>query len=203
MAASARTGLKFTHKLFLAAALFLFCLGLAQALYYASVFANLPTVIPPADMILIYSGPDDRTEILRDWGDKPSPLFLLSGQDYTAWKLQRELKSGRPMLVEDWARTTDQNARYCAPIVLKKGVKQVVLALPWYHLPRAMFLTRVYLRGTGVTVAPYATVAVPSGWYLRPIFWIEMVKFWGSLMRVGLSHFGVQDFPPPTGGFWG
>lgn len=156
--------------------------------------------MPACDLVLIYSGNEDRTEIFREWTG-PRPLFLFSGEDYKSWKLKRERESGKPFQLENRARTTDQNARYCAPMILKAGAKRVVLALPWYHLPRALFLTRYYLRGNNITVTPYATLPLPAGWFLRPHFWEEMVKFWGSLARIALSWVGVENWPPPTNGY--
>ncbi len=156
--------------------------------------------MPACDLVLIYSGNEDRTEFFREWTG-PRPIFLFSGEDYNSWKLKREVESGKPFLLENRARTTDQNARYCAPMILRTGAKRVVLALPWYHLPRALFLTRYYLLGRGISVTPYATTPLPSGWFFRPFFWEEMVKFWGSLGRIALSWVGVENWPPPSSSY--
>lgn len=178
-------------KLLAAAGLFLLCL---QTGYYASVLTGLKSEPPPTDLVMVYSGGDDRLSIAKHWGD-PKTLFLFSGWDYNREGLEKSLGLGDRMLVEDKARTTDQNARYCAPLIRAAGVHSVVLALPWYHLPRALFLTDYYLKGSGVTVLPYATVPLPSGWVLRPQFWEELFKFWGSLGRVGLASLGWETGP--------
>ena len=95
--------------------------------------------------MLVYSGGDDRTSFASRWKETPS-LFLFSGWDYQRAQLLKSLGlPGGKLLVEDKARTTDQNARFCAPVIRSLGVKRVTLALPWYHLPRALFLTRLSL----------------------------------------------------------
>lgn len=177
---------------------FLFWVGLfglcLQAGYFTSVLTTLPKEAPAAQMVLVYSGGDDRVSVAGHWAD-PKTLFLFSGWDYNRGSLGKRLGLGSRMLVEDKARTTDQNARYSAPLIRAAGVQDIVLALPWYHLPRALFLTRLYLRGTGVTVTPYASTPLPSGWALRPQFWEELFKFWGSLGRVGLASLGWETGP--------
>ena len=177
----------------------LFSLVLPETAYYITVCKNLSASPPSADMVLVYSGGDDRILFAEHWEDAKT-LFLFSGWDYTRERLEKRLELGNRMMVEGKARTTDQNARYCAPLVRQAGVHNIVLALPWYHLPRALFLTRYYLMGSGITVTPYATTPLPPGWFLKPHFWEELAKFWGSLFRIGLSWVGIENWPRPTGG---
>jgi len=178
---------------------------LAEGIYFSLVIQGLRCVLPfPADLVLVYSGPENRTRLVPEWNRKdPAARFLFSGQDYSRQRLETALHLGDRMTVEDRARTTDQNARYTAPLVRKAGAKRVTLALPWYHLPRALFLTRLYLMGSGVTVTPYATLAAPDHWWLNRNFYAELLKFWGSLARIGLSWFGVENWPRPESGLVG
>lgn len=172
-----------------------------EAAYYAAVYRGSSILPPETGLVLVYSGGDDRTGIARHWPEgREKPLYLFSGWDYSHGLLEKRLHLGDRMLVEDKARTTDQNARYCAPVLKKAGVHSIVLALPWYHLPRALFLTRFYLLGAGVTVQPFATSPLPPHWWLNRNFYVELAKFWGSLGRIALSWVGVENWPRPTGG---
>lgn len=174
----------------------------AEAGYYAWVFKTLPSHEPTADLVLVYSGSENRALVARDWnGPGASPIFLFSGWDYQRSKLRKAtgLADAR-FMVEDRAKTTDQNIRYSLPFIQGAGAQRLVLALPWYHLPRALFLTRFYLLGKGIAVEPYATIPVPKDWWRTWDFWREMIKFWGSLLRVVLSWFGIVDWPPHFGG---
>lgn len=176
------------------------CLLLAQFLYFCHIH-RLPQE-PPSGvrLVLVYSGTSDRLSNGLDWAKgEPSVGILCSGWDYSAESLEKitGLDSSR-FILEDRARTTDQNARYCSYFVEATGEKRAALALPWYHLPRATFLTRYYLMGSGIEVIPYATTPAPEKWWREDIFWMEMMKFWGSLARVVLAWFGVEDWPKPS-----
>jgi len=177
-----------------------FLLLLAQFLYYASVIHQAPTTLPVEGVILIYSGTEDRiSPAFRALEGPTCPLFLFSGYDYTRKTLARITRlPADKLLVEDKARTTDQNARYSRPLLLGTGETQAILALPWYHLPRALFLTRLYLWGTGVEVRPYASVPPPEGWWRTKTFRVEFVKFWGSLLRMALAEAGIEEWPKPS-----
>jgi uncharacterized SAM-binding protein YcdF (DUF218 family) len=170
---------------------------LGQLTYFYWIYHEKPIIPEKVEMVLIYSGAEDREDAARFWGQLPnSPLLLFSGQGYSPIILSKELGiSQNRILVEGRAKTTDQNARYCAPIIGQLKVHSVLLALPWYHLPRALFLTRYYLLGSGITVKPYATIPLPPGWFFNHWFWEELFKFWGSLGRIVLSWFGIEDWP--------
>jgi len=170
-------------------------LVLPEMAYYAGVFDDLPTQLPAADLVLVYSGGEDRLSVVQQLdGEGKSPKILFSGWDYTRARLERVLAwDPARMLVEDRSRTTDQNARFCAPIIRGTGAKKVVLALPWYHLPRALFLTRYYLLDSGITVTPYATTPLPPHWWSRKNYYLELLKFWGSLGRIALSWVGFEN----------
>lgn len=175
---------------------------IVQVSYFTGVYESLTNAMPPADMIVIYSGQEDRMIYITDWATQnPKSLFLFSGFNISPEAMEKFFRLGGRMLVEDKARTTDQNARYCAPIIKQSGVHSVVLALPWYHLPRALFLTRYYLRDSGVMVHAFASDPLPKQWWLDRSFYFEIIKFWGSLVRIGLSRIGIEKWPKPSGGY--
>jgi len=172
---------------------------LAQLLYYTSVIRQAPPPLTQAGLILVYSGGEDRiTSALKALDGPTAPLFLFSGYEYDRKTLARITRlPADKLLVETRARTTDQNARYSRPLILGTGETQAVLALPWYQLPRALFLTRLYLWGTGVTVVPYATFPPTPSWWRSKVFRLEFMKFWGSLFRMVLAAIGIEEWPTP------
>jgi uncharacterized SAM-binding protein YcdF (DUF218 family) len=170
---------------------------LGQLAYFSAVYLEKPLIPDKADLILVYSGDGDRAALVRQWAVPKGPLFLFSGWDYSQTALDKELGLGPDRIwLENQARTTDQNARYSAPIIRRLGVHSVLLALPWFQLPRALFLTRFYLSGTGIQVTPVATIPVGHDWRREFLFAMEIPKFWGSLFRIGLSWVGVEHWPP-------
>jgi hypothetical protein len=101
------------------------------------------------------------------------------------------------------AWTTDQDARLTVPVVktLLRGNagKHVLLVTSWYHMPRAYFLTRLYLLGSGITLDRAPSNIAPVKWWKSSDLRWEFPKFWGSLFRVGLSLSGIQNWPRPAG----
>ncbi len=175
---------------------------LIQWLFFASVY--LPIVQNPVSvkLMVVYSG---YTTLFQVWekADELKPAeVLISGVDWPMNEITATTPKGRvlpKLVVEGRARTTDQNARYSAPLIRTSGANSVVLLRPWFHLPRALFLTRFYLRGSGIQVTPVSLDRLPADWWLRKEFWFEMIKFWGSLFRVGLAGFGIEEWPQHLG----
>jgi hypothetical protein len=99
--------------------------------------------------------------------------------------------------------TTDQDARLTVPVVktLLQGSrgKRVLFVTSWYHMPRAYFLTRLYLLGSGIILECVPSNEAPVKWWRSSDLRWEFPKFWGSLFRVGLSWGGVQNWPRPAG----
>jgi hypothetical protein len=87
-------------------------------------------------------------------------------------------------------------------------------------MPRALFLTRLYLlmenqhptqshkdtkngkflingkgeetSDSGISVEPYFFEPIPKHYWLEPDFWAEIFRFWGSLVRVVLAGVGFE-----------
>ncbi len=185
-----------------ALAFFFLTVLLVQWGYFVSVYSSVVQNSSSVELMVVYSG---YTTLFQVWDKanefKPAKL-LISGVD---WPMN-EITATRPkewispkLLVEGRARTTDQNARYSAPLIRTSGVNSIVLLRPWFHLPRALFLTRLYLRGSGIQVTPVFLGGLPADWWLRKEFWFEMIKFWGSLFRVGLAGLGIEEWPQHLG----
>ena len=94
--------------------------------------------------------------------------------------------------------TTDQNARYSAELLKSIGPGKVVLVTSWYHMSRALFMTRLYLLGSGITVDRYSADPRPSNIWSSKLFWAEYFRTWGSLGRAFLAWLGFprQAAPP-------
>jgi hypothetical protein len=97
--------------------------------------------------------------------------------------------------IDSSAATTDQNARHAAAFIRRGGYKKVALDVEWYHMPRALFLTRLYLMGSGVKVIPCVKTPLPAQWWEMRLFHIEFYKFWGSIFRVILAFLGWEGGP--------
>jgi uncharacterized SAM-binding protein YcdF (DUF218 family) len=97
-----------------------------------------------------------------------------------------------PITVDPLAMTTDQNARNAVQFIHKGGYRKVLLVTSWFHMPRALFLTRFYLPEAGVIIEPYCSDPIPGDWWIEPDFWGEMIRFWGSIGRVALASVGFE-----------
>lgn len=169
---------------------------LTELLYYGYVIQNSKKLPPQVDLVLVYSVDNVRVpagiNIARQC---QAPYFMVS--DKGLRDLTNEFKLyGNPgsakVLLDGYATTTDQNARYTAPIIRGLSVKTVVLVTSWFHMPRALFLARLYLFDSEVKIYPYSADAAPTMWWIEGIFWNEYSKFWGSLLRVALAFFGIE-----------
>jgi uncharacterized SAM-binding protein YcdF (DUF218 family) len=164
----------------------------SQALYYLWVFENSHR--PPADscdVVLAYGGEAWRFPAAFQRAlSLHRPLYLSGApSEIQAAGIQA---ASIPIEVDLDSRafTTDQNARHAAAYIRSKGFHHVELVTSWFHFPRALFLTRLYLAGTGVDIEPYWAQPIPDDWWKIHFFWIEWIKFWGSLARVLLAGFG-------------
>src|SRR5579885_2020320 len=97
-------------KAWQAAAVGLGILFVVQIAYYAAVYGHSQALPASTDVVLVYSGGDDRTAIARHWaGEGIRPLFIFSGWDYSFDSLRKTLKlDPARMKVEGRALTTDQ-----------------------------------------------------------------------------------------------
>ncbi len=176
-----------------------FIILLIQFIYYVHVIQE-PSILPSeTDMVLVYSVDPIRIpagiNLARQYH---ASYFMVS--DKGLHDLQNEIKKyGKPgtaqIFLEGEATTTDQNARFSAPMIRSLPVKTVILVTSWAHMPRALFLTRNYLFGSPVKVYPFPADSTPPGWWRENVFWQEYVKFWGSLGRVILATVGIQNWP--------
>jgi uncharacterized SAM-binding protein YcdF (DUF218 family) len=170
---------------------------LGEFLYFRAVYARA-RVEPPAgcDLVLVYSGSGDLEKGVQ-WALQGRSALFYSGDDKNLGERWRSIPPALPHWWDPKARTTDQNARYSAPFIRQRGFRRVALLTRWDHIPRALFLTRLYLWGAGVELTPCVNTPVPPDWWRRPAVCRQLVQFWGSLGRIVLDAGGVEDWPPP------
>ncbi len=181
-----------TSGLFCFAAVLLF----SQAAYYLWIFqGSFRPPAPGCDGVLAYGGLT--MAVFRRPFSGPNSLHrgavYLSGAPSEIEVIGiKPASSNIPVVLDPNAFTTDQNARHAAAYLRSKGLHHVELVTSWFHMPRALFLTRIYLWGTGVEVDPLWAEPIPEHWWKAGRFWLEGLKFWGSLMRVVLAEFGWE-----------
>lgn len=171
-----------------------------QLIYYFSVTQNPSNLSAKLDLVLVYSVDPFRLPAAINLARQNQAQYFIA-TDRGLHDLQSEInRYGKPgsaqILLEGKATTTDQNARFTAPMIRSLPVKTVVLVTSWYHMPRALFLSRLYLLGSPVKVYPFPADSAPPGWWHSRIFWQEYLKFWGSLGRVALAAAGIENRIP-------
>ncbi len=150
------------------------------------------------DLVLMYTGTSDLKKTVNLALSGRTPLFVSgAGESELAISKAQTIMGNFSVIYDPRALTTDQNARYTAPFIRKKGWQRVLLVTGWDHLPRALFLTRFYLIGSGVTVIPCANGPAPKDWWRYQQAWVQLFKFWGSLGRIVLHEVGIDNWPPP------
>ncbi len=139
------------------------------------------------DLVAVFGGTDDRVRSGLAWcrlGGGRAFVLSDAGPD----ELEDFFNAyGRPgharVIPEPYARTTDENARLSGRIARREGFRNVLLVTSWYHIPRSYLLLRLELAGSGIRVATLSAEAPPRGFLRERIFWLEYLKFWGSLAR--------------------
>lgn len=174
-----------------------------QVFYYAAVYRSFSAQPPgPFDLVLKYTDSGSLRFALDLAVRFHRPLFI-SKTDWDPVPFHGRLPPGHPpVYVDDRGKTTDSNARFSAPFIRSHGFKRVLLVTAWYHEPRSLFLTRLYLLGSGVSVAVFPSEPLPPDWWRRRVFWVELGKFWGSLGRAFLAAGGWETGPDKADEGW-
>ena len=147
------------------------------------------------DLVLTYSDLSNMDPALDLALAHSKPLFISQAPWEPNPFTNRPPGNLRNVFIDSFAKTTDWNARDAARFIKRGGYKRVVLDVAWFHVPRALFLTRLYLLGSGVEVIPCTKTPVPQRWWADRLFHIELFKFWGSLGRVALAAVGWETGP--------
>jgi len=190
---------RWIHAVALVAALFLSAI-LAEGFWFT---ASLRPSAPPAttDAVVVFTGGPGRLESGAKWTERLGSKTLIVSRDASRYvdgivRKAADLRGVR-VIVDGDARTTDGNARFAAGELRRLGAKDAVLVTSWYHLPRAGFLLRLYLLGSGIRVYSLGAEPAPEKPWTSPTLQLEFLKFWGSLGRVALDRLGVENWPTP------
>jgi hypothetical protein len=156
--------------------LLLIVLGL-QVIYFYSLIHNTGTAPGGSfDLILTYSDAQPMEPALELAQSQHKPLYV-SQAPWEAKPFSKITPADLTQLYLDpHAATTDQNARRAAAFIRQGGYRQVVLDVGWFHVPRALFLTKLYLLGSGVEVVPCSITAKPTQWWTKRSFRLELFK---------------------------
>jgi hypothetical protein len=167
-----------------------------QFFYFFFIYKSLEKILPADfDLVLTYSDSTTLEPALVLALSHHKPLYV----SQAPWEGRpfpgRPMADLREVYIDPTATTTDQNARRAAQFIRQGGYRKVVLDVSWAHVPRSLFLTRLYLMGSGVSIIPCSTKEVPSDWWHNRALRVEMVKFWGSIGRVALAAVGFETGP--------
>jgi uncharacterized SAM-binding protein YcdF (DUF218 family) len=139
------------------------------------------------DLIAVFGGDPDRIQLGIQEARQGAGQALVvsdSGLDKMDEYFQAFGRPGRArILLEPYARTTDENARLVGRIIRQHGFQRVLLITSWYHQPRSYLLLRLALAGSGVRLRMLSAEPTPQRCYATPEFREELLKFWGSLGR--------------------
>lgn len=168
-----------------------------QVGYFASIYAGKPGPEKP-DLVVVYGGlPRSSQHGLELAHEFNCPVYFSESVQTVHTQMNPISDPKLSITIDPSARTTDQNARYAAPFIRDGGFKRVALVCAWHHEPRALFLARLYLLGSSVHVEPYPNESAPERFWMERDFWLQIIKFWGSLGRVVLNWFGINNWPHP------
>jgi len=191
-------------RLALYAVFLVLALGTAQVLWVDDCLRQC-RVKPSADAVVVFTGDVDRiragVHLARETGAR---YLVVSREQKRMVEGIVRAEGGLPgvtLFIDDSvALTTDGNARYAAPLLKGLSVQDAALVTSWFHMPRSLFLLKLYLGCSSIRVHPYAFSGATGDPWDNPSLQLECLKFWGSVLRVVLHRFGVDDWPRNSGG---
>jgi uncharacterized SAM-binding protein YcdF (DUF218 family) len=165
-----------------------------QLLVYACLLrSGLSGGLPAAcDLFVVFGGGGARVErafaLSRQVASKAFVLSDTSKDGVLAYSRAFGPPGPGQILYEPMARSTDENAYNVAAIVKERHFTDILLVTSWYHIPRAAILLRLELFASGASVHLCSTEPMPRDWWREGILEVEVLKLWGSLLKVALRH---------------
>ena len=174
---------------------------IAQCWYMKSVITEEAAEgLSTPDVVLVYGGGPQRIatglKVAEQMKAKWGVYSAGAGEPVPGAKGKRRKFEVR---IVHGAYTTDQNARTTAPVLKELHVKSVILVTSWYHMPRALLVTRLYLLGSGIEIMRVSAEVRPKEWWRERRLWMEIPRMWGTAWRVGLAVVGIENWPRPAG----
>lgn len=170
-----------------------------QAAIFICLF-YFKSVYKPADAVIVFGGSLLRirkgASVAKDNG---VPVLIVSpaaeGQ-LQGYRRSFSIPAAIQTIIEPQARTTYENAYFCADIIRQNKFGSVVLVTSDYHMPRAYILLRIMTLGQKVKIqrSPLESRASGEGHSIelrgrKRLLYNEMIKFWGSLYELGYHLF--------------
>jgi len=169
-----------------------------QCLWFAYAW-NLPQPELRAALLAVYGGKPERYESAWDVERRGTFQAMVFSDASPGFVSEMVLKNGPPrharLLLEPRARTTAQNARYVAALIGSNRLHSVLVLTSWWHVPRALLLTRLASGGTGVKVTAMACDGGPQRQWNDPDVWLEFFRMWGSLVTYGSDTRSTYGLP--------
>lgn len=156
----------------------------------AIYFWKTEATLQPADLVVVFPGEKQRiTTGLKAIKNGSARRFMLIGS--TQENLQQLLsKNNTPPSVSPMpggkSRSTFEDVYQTVKTIKENQLNSVILVSSSYHLPRALFLLKVYLTISGhdIHIQAAATNPVPQDKKIFKQHSNEMIKFWGSFLEM-------------------
>ncbi len=196
-------------KLIFVVTLFLFSIALLH-IAAMTVGSKRVNTVKHSDLIVVFPGsPPDRIAVghrLAQEGFAGSFAVINASLSKLNLEVKRRgLLTGVNLVAGGKSRSTFEDVYNTKRIIKENKFKSVLLVTSSYHIPRAYFLLKVFLFGSGVDVYVYSVPIDQDGKIdlatKTKLYFNEIVKLWGSTVEMsGYKVFGklVLDMPA----FW-
>ncbi len=136
--------MKRKYKFFIVIAIFIAIIS--EGFYFQHTYSDSSSNRSGCDVVLVYGGYLTRTRAGVELANKEKIPIFISDIFGGPEDVQRRFGPVNvPITVDHYARTTDQNARNAVKFLKAGNYHHAVLVTNWYHQPRSLFLTRLYL----------------------------------------------------------
>ncbi|HTC22621.1 MAG TPA: YdcF family protein [bacterium] len=177
-----------------------------QKSYFDSCQRLQPSDTDPAQAVVVFAGGPERLDKGVEIANRhKADYFIISNGNLDDVKFEI-LKAGGLSKAHLWvnqqASTTDGDARYAAALLKRFKIQRAILVTSWFHLPRSIFLLKLYTAFSGITIIPLSVDQAPDDPWDQRMYQLEFVKLWGSLGRVALHavHAFQNHLPAPRNG---
>ncbi len=166
----------------------------AQAIYFFIV-SSKNSELNKSDIIFILPAANDRIAAGYDLGKMGyAPNLAIIGVSEREEKYAKRYQgfpSNVHRIFTQESRSTFEDALNIRNIVHQYGFRSITLVTSAYHMPRAYFLTKIFLAGSKIDIQQY-TVSAEKPCKSKDRFnpnciktWLnEMIKFWGSAFEM-------------------
>lgn len=125
-----------------AGSVLLFCLVIVVGVLCAHATLTVEDPIEKADVIVLLGGGEgDRVfRVAELFHDGRAPVIVVSGSGDCRSNITRLRMTGVPdtaLIRECSSRTTEENAKFVAPILKERSAQKAILVTSWYHSRRA------------------------------------------------------------------